>query len=84
MQTDLATPTQTKRVFPPLYVPTGDTAKDKLAFIHVLERLKTQKRTGWVDHSIPNPESISDHMYRMAVLAMLSEDTKLDVSKSVQ
>jgi len=70
-------------VFPPLYVATGDTSKDKLAFIHTLERLKTQKRTGWVNHKIPNPESISDHMYRMAILAMLSEDRELDVSKCV-
>ncbi|KAF8966259.1 HD domain-containing protein [Flammula alnicola] len=82
---DMETPVSgsAPRVFPPLYVATGDASKDKLAFIHVLERLKTQKRTGWVDHKIPNPESISDHMYRMAVLAMLSEDTKLDVSKCV-
>lgn len=77
------TPLSSKRVFPPLYVATGDSSRDKLAFIHILERLKTQKRTGWVNHKIPNPESISDHMYRMAILAMLSEDPKLDVSKCV-
>ncbi|KDR67713.1 hypothetical protein GALMADRAFT_273060 [Galerina marginata CBS 339.88] len=74
---------KTKRLFPPLYTPTGDALNDKLAFIHILERLKTQKRTGWVDHEIPNPESISDHMYRMALLAMLSEDHNIDVSKCV-
>ncbi|KIK49104.1 hypothetical protein CY34DRAFT_70364 [Suillus luteus UH-Slu-Lm8-n1] len=68
-----------KRVFPPLYVSTGDAAIDRLAFFHVLERLKTQKRTGW----IPNAESISDHMYRMAILAMCTSDTTLDVSKCV-
>ncbi|KAF8159907.1 HD domain-containing protein [Crassisporium funariophilum] len=73
----------TKRTFPPLYVQSGDKSKDRLAFIHVIERLKTQKRTGWVNHKIPNPESISDHMYRMAVLAMLCDDTQLDVSKCV-
>ena len=31
-----------KRVFPPLYVATGDSSKDKLAFIHILERLKVR------------------------------------------
>jgi len=41
-----------KRIFPPLYVKTGDISKDRLAFIHILERLKTQKRTGWVDHKL--------------------------------
>ncbi|KAF9054009.1 hypothetical protein BJ165DRAFT_680170 [Panaeolus papilionaceus] len=44
------------RPFPPLYVSTGEASKDRLAFIHILERLKTQKRTGWVDNKIPNPE----------------------------
>ncbi|KAF8909932.1 HD domain-containing protein [Mucidula mucida] len=70
-----------KRVFPPLYASTGDHDKDRLAFFHVLERLK--KRTGWVDHGIPGAESISDHMYRMAVLAMCTSDQTLDVSKCV-
>ncbi|KAF8654645.1 hypothetical protein AX16_003498 [Volvariella volvacea WC 439] len=72
-----------KRVFPPLYQTSGDVGRDRLAFFHVLERLKTQKRTGWVDHNIPNAESISDHMYRMAILAMCTSDTQLDVSKCV-
>ncbi|GLB43216.1 putative HD domain-containing protein [Lyophyllum shimeji] len=43
----------------------------------------TQKRTGWVNHNISGPESISDHMYRMAMLAMLSSDNKLDIPKCV-
>ncbi|KAG8215085.1 HD domain-containing protein, partial [Butyriboletus roseoflavus] len=73
----------TKPAFPPLYQPTGDPDTDRLAFFHVLERLKTQKRTGWIDHNVPNPESISDHMYRMAVLAMCTSDATLDVSKCV-
>ncbi|KAJ7780169.1 HD domain-containing protein [Mycena maculata] len=71
------------REFPPLYTPTGDVPKDRLAFFHLIEKLKTQKRTGWVDKNIPNPESISDHMYRMAVLAMCSSDQNLDISKCV-
>ncbi|OCH96353.1 HD domain-containing protein [Obba rivulosa] len=75
--------TAPKRTFPPLYVPTGDASADRLAFFHILERLKTQKRTGWVDNKVPGPESISDHMYRMAVLAMCTSDTRLDISKCV-
>ncbi|KAJ6485583.1 HD domain-containing protein [Mycena sanguinolenta] len=71
------------RDFPPLYSSTGDPRKDRLAFFHLIEKLKTQKRTGWVDNKIPNPESISDHMYRMAVLAMCSSDEKLDIAKCV-
>ncbi|TEB33077.1 HD domain-containing protein, partial [Coprinellus micaceus] len=80
-----------RRAFPPLYTSSGDQGRDRLAFIHILERLKTQKRTGWVNHKIPNPERqnsfftfcISDHMYRMAILAMLATDQTLDVSKCV-
>ncbi|KAF8874433.1 HD domain-containing protein [Infundibulicybe gibba] len=73
---------QPQRTFPPLYVKSGEPSIDRLAFFHILERLKTQKRTGWVDHNIPNPESISDHMYRMAVLAMCSSDPT-DISRCV-
>ncbi|KIP02733.1 hypothetical protein PHLGIDRAFT_20410 [Phlebiopsis gigantea 11061_1 CR5-6] len=75
--------TSAKRNFPPLYVSRGDIASDRLEFFHILERLKTQKRTGWVDHNVPEPESISDHMYRMAILAMCTSDASLDVSKCV-
>ncbi|PBK65922.1 HD domain-containing protein [Armillaria solidipes] len=71
------------RVFPPLYTSSGDDSADRLAFFHILERLKTQKRTGWIDHGIGRPESISDHMHRMAVLAMCTSDEKLDIPKCV-
>ncbi|KZS94387.1 HD domain-containing protein [Sistotremastrum niveocremeum HHB9708] len=73
----------TSRTFPLAYVSQGDKDLDRLAFFHILERLKTQKRTGWVNNSVSNAESISDHMYRMAMLAMCSEDTSLDISKCV-
>ncbi|KIL65652.1 hypothetical protein M378DRAFT_521377 [Amanita muscaria Koide BX008] len=75
--------TRIKRTFPPLYKSTGNESVDRLAFFHILERLKTQKRTGWTEHDIPCPESISDHMYRMAILAMCMSDGSLDVSKCV-
>ncbi|KAF9511401.1 hypothetical protein BS47DRAFT_1185728 [Hydnum rufescens UP504] len=64
-----------------LYTPSGDPGVDRLAFFHLLERLKTQKRTGWINNHVPDPESISDHMYRMSVLALCSSDPDLDVSK---
>ncbi|GAA95320.1 uncharacterized protein L969DRAFT_84939 [Mixia osmundae IAM 14324] len=55
----------------------------RLQLFHTLERLKTQKRTGWVREQLERPESIADHMYRMAVLALLSEDIQLDIAKCV-
>lgn len=39
-----------------------------LGFFHTLERLKTNKRTGWVNQGIQKPESIADHMYRCVTL----------------
>ncbi|KAJ7572082.1 HD domain-containing protein [Mycena floridula] len=72
-----------ERVFPPLYVPTGKQSVDRLAFFHIIERLKTQKRTGWIHQSIPEPESISDHMHRMSLLSLCCSDSELDISKCV-
>jgi putative hydrolase of HD superfamily len=40
-----------------------------VAFFGMVERLKTIKRTGWVNCGVRNPESIADHMYRCGALA---------------
>lgn len=58
--------------------------KEVLKFMHTVEHLKTKKRTGWYHHRIDQPESIADHMYRMAVLSMLLPDHNLDIGKCVQ
>jgi putative hydrolase of HD superfamily len=53
-------------------------------FFHLLERLKTTKRAGWVRFGISEGESISDHMYRMSILTMMapsSISSKLDILK---
>ncbi|KAM0056000.1 putative HD/PDEase domain, coactivator CBP, KIX domain superfamily, 5'-deoxynucleotidase YfbR/HDDC2 [Helianthus debilis subsp. tardiflorus] len=34
----------------------------------------TTKRKGWVNQGIKGPESIADHMYRMALMALLADD----------
>lgn len=36
-------------------------------------QLKRVRRTGWVKRNVSNPESVSDHMYRMSLLAFLAE-----------
>lgn len=41
-----------------------------LAFFHLIEKLKTTKRTGWIENKVNSPESIADHMYRMALMAL--------------
>ena len=57
-----------------------------LAFIQIVRLLKTQKRTGWVDHNIPNAsvESISDHMYRMSIISMVIPNNEINIDKCVK
>nr|XP_024358795.1 HD domain-containing protein C4G3.17-like [Physcomitrium patens]PNR31431.1 hypothetical protein PHYPA_025552 [Physcomitrium patens] len=45
-----------------------------IQFLTLIQRLKTTKRTGWVNHGVKESESIADHMYRMAVMAIISGD----------
>jgi len=64
-----------------VYKSTGDASNDRLAFFHLIEQLKTQKRTGWLNEKIPDAESIGDHMYRMSVLALCATDESLNIPK---
>ena len=45
--------------------------KSVLPFLHIIERLKHTPRAGWVKRGVPGPESVSDHMWRMAIICML-------------
>ncbi|CAG8813531.1 16710_t:CDS:2, partial [Gigaspora margarita] len=55
-----------------------------LEFFHLCEKLKTTKRTGWIYNNVENPESISDHMYRMSILSLSVNDPTLDRDKCVK
>ncbi|GAB1599658.1 HD domain-containing protein 2-like [Argonauta hians] len=44
-------------------------------FMTLVGQLKRIRRTGWIRKNISDPESVSDHMYRMAMLAFLAEPT---------
>ncbi|SCU99389.1 LANO_0F01684g1_1 [Lachancea nothofagi CBS 11611] len=55
-----------------------------LAFLHIVQLLKTQRRTGWLDHNISPCESIADHMYRMGITSMLIKDPKVNRDKCVR
>lgn len=55
-----------------------------VSFLNVVQLLKTQRRTGWVDHGIEPCESISDHMYRMSITAMLIKNPDIDRNKCVR
>ena len=51
------------------------------AFAGLLKSLKTTKRRGWVLRGVELPESIADHMYRMAMLALTVDTTKCSVNR---
>ncbi|EER22871.1 hypothetical protein D8B26_004441 [Coccidioides posadasii str. Silveira] len=52
--------------------PPFENGPSPVPFFHLLERLKTTKREGWRRFDINHGESISDHMYRMAIMTMLA------------
>ncbi|OJD26706.1 hypothetical protein ACJ73_01914 [Blastomyces percursus] len=44
-----------------------------LPFLYLMHNLKTTPRTGWL-RTIKNPESVADHSFRLALLAMLAPE----------
>ncbi|KAJ1937263.1 hypothetical protein FBU59_004806 [Linderina macrospora] len=62
----------------------SSSASSVIDFLHIVERLKRTKRTGWINNEISGPESIADHMYRMGIMAMLVEDPSLDRTRCIK
>ncbi|VAH62109.1 unnamed protein product [Triticum turgidum subsp. durum] len=54
--------------------PPASSAASAIDFLTLCHSLKTTKRKGWINHSIKGPESIADHMYRMALMALIADD----------
>jgi 5'-deoxynucleotidase YfbR-like HD superfamily hydrolase len=48
-------------------------------FLQVVESLKDTPRRGWLLRNVPNPESVSDHMWRMAVMCLMLPEVQTDV-----
>ncbi|KAF9154803.1 HD domain-containing protein 2 [Linnemannia schmuckeri] len=59
----------------------AQSVKGTLQFLHIVEKLKRTKRTGWINHGIKPAESIADHMYRMGIMAMLIDEKTAGVNK---
>uniref|UniRef100_A0A8C0PNX3 5'-deoxynucleotidase HDDC2 n=1 Tax=Canis lupus familiaris TaxID=9615 RepID=A0A8C0PNX3_CANLF len=55
-----------------------------LRFLRQVGQLKRVPRTGWVYRSVERPESVSDHMYRMAVMALVTKDEHLNKDRCVR
>ncbi|KAK2489093.1 hypothetical protein MC885_012327 [Smutsia gigantea] len=61
----------------------GGGARNLLQFLRLVGQLKRVPRTGWVYRNVERPESVSDHMYRMAVMALLTKDDHLNKDRCI-
>eukprot|EP00927_Polykrikos_kofoidii_P012651 TRINITY_DN15476_c0_g1_i1.p1 TRINITY_DN15476_c0_g1~~TRINITY_DN15476_c0_g1_i1.p1 ORF type:complete len:237 (-),score=50.95 TRINITY_DN15476_c0_g1_i1:235-945(-) len=63
----------------------SDHTASVLEFLHVVGKLKEVKRTGWVRTGVKDPESVADHMYRMALMSfLLGKQEGVDSSKCIK
>lgn len=59
--------------------------EDLVNFLHKVGELKDLERTGWKLHEVPNPESVADHSFRTAVMALiLAKKLDLNTDKCVK
>ncbi|KAJ8275103.1 hypothetical protein COCON_G00097280 [Conger conger] len=57
--------------------PAGNTC-NMLQFMKLIGQLKRVPRTGWVYRNVKQPESVSDHMYRMSMMAFTITDRNIN------
>jgi len=59
------------------------TAEGAVAVLRLVGGLKRVERTGWLNHGVVDPESVSDHSHRMAVAALLANfpDSGVDATR---
>ncbi len=54
-------------------------------FFHIAGKLKQEKRRGWLDRGVKDAESVADHCFRLALMAMVfAGKQKLDVCKAMK
>ena len=61
----------------------GHGAWNLLPFLRLVGQLKRVPHTDWVYRNVQKPESISDHMYRMAIMALVTKDENLNKDRFV-
>ncbi|KAF6114079.1 HD domain containing 2 [Phyllostomus discolor] len=62
----------------------GRGPRNLLQFLRLVGQLKRVQRTGWVYRNVERPESVSDHMYRMAIMALVTKDDHLNKDRCVR
>lgn len=55
-----------------------------LQFMKLIGQLKRVPRTGWVYRNVKKPESVSDHMYRMAMMSLTITDPTVDRDRCIK
>ncbi|XP_044025268.1 HD domain-containing protein 2 isoform X2 [Siniperca chuatsi] len=55
-----------------------------LQFMKFIGQLKRVPRTGWVYKNVKKPESVSDHMYRMAMMSLTITDPTVDKDRCMK
>ncbi|CEL99190.1 unnamed protein product [Vitrella brassicaformis CCMP3155] len=55
-----------------------------IKFLQICGKLKRVKRTGWVRAGVEQPESVAEHMYRMAMACFLLPTATADRNKCVK
>ncbi|XP_041831656.1 HD domain-containing protein 2 [Melanotaenia boesemani] len=55
-----------------------------LQFMKLIGQLKRVPRTGWVYRKVKKPESVSDHMYRMAMMSLTITDPTVDKDRCIK
>ncbi|XP_035472759.2 HD domain-containing protein 2 [Scophthalmus maximus] len=55
-----------------------------LKFMNLIGQLKRVPRTGWVYRDVKKPESVSDHMYRMAMMSLTITDPAVDKDRCIK
>ncbi|XP_077077025.1 5'-deoxynucleotidase HDDC2 [Siphateles boraxobius] len=55
-----------------------------LQFMKLVGQLKRVPRTGWVYRNIKQPESVSDHMYRMSMMALTIQDINVNKERCMK
>nr|XP_015803508.2 HD domain-containing protein 2 [Nothobranchius furzeri] len=58
--------------------------KNMLRFMKLIGQLKRVPRTGWVYRKVKNPESVSDHMYRMAMMSLTITDPSVNKDRCIK
>lgn len=58
--------------------------ENMLQFMKLVGQLKRVPRTGWVYRNIKQPESVSDHMYRMSMMALTIQDVSVNKERCMK